>query len=260
MTRIACLLLAAAAALAAGCGSSCDVGDVTLYWTFTDPAGASHGCTVAGGVQVRIFVDGQPAEVPNQDPSYDCQPFNAGVDGITLLGFRDGDYAFQLEGYDASGNLLYLAQPTVAVRGCGNQRVDVALSPEYDDLKVAYGFADGGNCTVPGSSSAFSTTFIWYHLLDANGKLASAADASSFSQALPCSDTNRTFTIPSLPFASGYRLAGMEEVEIDADGRTYVVYRYNCVQGAPFDHLQAGDAVASQPLVTQGVVRPVYCF
>ena len=206
MRRLAALLLAATAAVA-GCGrTTCEVGDLVVYWTFTGSDGVARGCADAGVATVRIFVDGQPPAGPGGQADFNCDPFNTGVEGITLRSFFVGQPSqLQLEGYDAAGQLVYLDQRNVTARGCGGTRVDVALASTAADLTVNYTFAQG--CRVPTEGSTAPTTFIWYRLLDSGGNVVSAADVTQNQTAIPCSDTARTFVIPQLPFGQ-YTLRG----------------------------------------------------
>jgi hypothetical protein len=266
MSRAIPFVAAAVALAASGCTTShCDPAVVNVYWeTFTDAAGHPFNCSDLGsGVGgVQVFVNGQAQFL---DPSgrasqpIPCVPFSNGTEGVGLVDFAPGTYTIDVQGYDTNGQVRWEDQQTLVIPGntCGQTyTVDTNPTAIDGDLNVAYSFT--GNCRTPTAASSFPTTFIWYELLDQNGQLASAANRSLNSQAIPCSNGSRTFTIPALPFGT-YTVSGVQEVELLTDG-TFIVYRFNCVPVGPFSHLVSGDVVTVPPLADQQVGGTITCF
>jgi len=248
------LLLAAVALFVTGCGR-CDFSTVTVYWTFQNSGGSGLDCSQAGVAFIRILIDGQGiGPGPNgTNGELNCDPYGNGVEGITLTGFTSGTYSFEIDGLDSNGDLIFLDTESVSVRRCGNSTLNAVLTAG-SPLNVAYSL--GGACTAPTGQSPYPTTFIWLHILDANGNLAYASDAIGNSTAFPCS-AGGTLTIPGLPLGS-YTLQGMEEAEILATNAATVDH-YNCIAQS-FDHTQSGDTFTSEPLVAQASGAATTCF
>jgi hypothetical protein len=115
----------------------------------------------------------------------------------------------------------------------------------------------GGGCTVPSPDSAFPTTFIWFRLLDQDGRPFSAVDATQDPTALPCGAGDFTVLIPGALFGR-YTLAGLEEVEILRSGGAFVT-RYNCARTS-FQHLGSGNAWSPVPVLGPVLPGVASCF
>jgi hypothetical protein len=255
--RRAILLLAAVVAGASGCSNECNYGGtLTIYWQppqggFVTSSGDLLGCDDAGVSTVDVTINGSLVD------TFNCHA-SQNADGIQLTGFGDETVNVQLDAYSSSNEHLYQAVTSTTTTYCASRVLDVKLSSLKAEMNVAYSFTSGsGGCVTP-STNAYSTTFIWYRLVDSNGTLVSAANSSQNATAIPCS-ANRTFTVQDLPLNKYYAVNGIEEVELFADG-TYIVWRYNCNQSPSVLHSQAGDTVTADTMVVQAAGGRYQCF
>jgi hypothetical protein len=237
------ILFLAAGLIGSGC-YPCDRNDVALFWHFPNADGTVElGCSDAGVTRVQIAVDGVV------EATVDCTLADQRgdpVQGITLTNFARRPYAFQLDGLDASGAAVYSSAFTFEPSVCGLNTVDQFLTPMVGDLLVPYAFQGGGGCTAPSADSAFPTTFIWFRLLDQEGRIFSAVDQVQDPTALPCGAGDFTILVPGALFGR-YRLAGIQEVELRFDN-TSVVRRLNCVN-SEFQHLGTGNLWSPPPVM-----------
>jgi hypothetical protein len=248
------ILFLAAGLVGSGC-YPCDRNDVALFWHFPNADGTAElACADAGVSRVQIAVDGVV------EATVDCTLADQRgdpVQGVTLTNFARRPYSFQLDGLDARGVAVYSSafsfEPTV----CGLNVVDETLTPLVGDLLIPYAFQGGGGCSAPGPDSAFPTTFVWFRLLDQDGRLFSAVDATQDPTALPCGAGDFTILVPGALFGR-YTLAGIEEVEILRSGAA-VVRRYNCAR-ASFQHLGSGDAWSPVPQLGPVLPGAATCF
>jgi hypothetical protein len=105
----------------AGCASAA-MGNITFLWSF---AGASCAQTPSvASVQVQI-VGANGAEQLANGGSFPCN--TSGSDGIQLLGFAGGDYAYTLTGISAAYASIFQARGTLVVDG--NVAMAVDLKP-----------------------------------------------------------------------------------------------------------------------------------
>jgi hypothetical protein len=255
--RRAILLLAVVVAGASGCSNDCNSGGtLTIYWQtpqggFTSATGQLLGCDAAGVATVDVTINGTLVSTSN------CH-VSSSADGVQLFGFGDETVNVQVDAYSSSNEHLYQALTSTTTAFCANKVLDVTLTAVNADMNVAYSFRSGG-CMAPTTASPYSTTFIWYRLVDGSGKVVSAADQTQNSTAIPCSDTNRTFVVPSLALSQSYAIDGIEEVELDANG-SFIVWSYNCVQSPAVLHAQANDTVTAGPMVAQASGGTQVCF
>jgi hypothetical protein len=248
----ALLALVVTGSLSAGCGT-CDPAETVIDWTFTDAAGqTTTSCAAAGVATFRIFVNGHPQLDPRQD--LPCADYATGA----IIPAETNRDQIQIEAYDASGNLLYTSNDTVASRnGCGLTAYHANLQAQFGDLTLVYAL-QGGACTTPTAQSSSRNTYIWFELLDANGNVFSVVDRTHDQTAIPCGASSNTIVIPSVPFGN-YRLNGIQEVEIRAD-TSFIVYQYNCVPTVLFQHTQPNDVITAPAMVSQPPGGTTTCF
>lgn len=225
--RRAILLLAALTAGASGCSSNhCpNGGTLTVYWQppqggFT-ANGALLGCDQAGVATVDVYIDNQFSG------TFSCHGPSA--DGITLIGFDNQVVAVEIDGYDASRNLLYQGvvtnQPTTF---CADTFVDVTAPALTGNLTVQYGFTDSFTCS--------GGTYIWYTLLDAtrNQVIDEVGPSSINPQAIPCGST---ISLLDVPFGN-YTVTRIQEVQLS--GSTYSTAHATCSPQS-FGHFVTAD-------------------
>src|SRR5512146_2611901 len=238
------LLLVGSALLGGGC-NTCDVSDVALFWHLPNANNTAElTCDQAGVASVVITIDGasfDPLACTLQD--VDGNP----VQGITLTHFASGvQYAFQIDGLDSAGQVIYSTAFQYTPTGCGLKVLDETLTPLAGDLVIPYAFQGGGPCTPVSPASAYPNTYSWFQLIDQSGQLYSASDAQHDPTLIACNAATPTITIPGALFGR-YTLAGVEEVEIGFGG-TATVRRYNCTRPS-FQHAAAGDTWAPAPVL-----------
>lgn len=250
MRRAIPFLAAAAALTATGCTSShCDPSDVNVYWeSFTDVNGRTFTCAGSDVVGVQVFVDGQ-AQLLNssgQPQPVSCIPFpgQSSAAGVTLLAFTPGTYSIEVQAYDQTGNLKYLAQTSVVVPGnaCGQVlTVDTVPTQVADDLTVAYSITGGQACPA--------NSFVWYSLFDVTGNASfSAVDGQHSPQSVPCGSV---LTFPTALFGQ-YQLDFIQIVTPTGNPATpYAAVFQDCTPLA-FNH-SGRDGTTVPPLQTATV-------
>jgi hypothetical protein len=237
--RPAILILATALLGAAGCHTRrCDT-DITFFWHFPNASGtADLACSQAGVVNVEIIEDGF------SDGRFACTLSDVNgnaVQGVTLLNFATRAYQFELDGLDASGNIIYQDQLTFTPVGCADNQVDRSLTPLTGNLAIDFQFTDiGFTCTN-------TNTLIWYELLDRNGQVVDIVGPNNTPAALPCA--NGAIQLNQLPFGA-YTVSRIQEVE-PAAGGGFITDHATCTP-QPFQHLAPNDTVTVVVPVSTG--------
>lgn len=151
-TALSVLLLTGS--LSAGCGK-CDPPETAIYWTFTDASNRSTtSCLAAGVSTIRLFVN----DIPQYDVNGNQDLFCADYDrfGGAVISGQSANDVIQVEGWDAQGNLLYLARNNVSTNSCGLTTYNANLTAQAGSLTVNLkGF---GQCPING--------YVWYSLTD----------------------------------------------------------------------------------------------
>ncbi len=233
ITALFALLLAAS--LTVGCGH-CDPAETAVYWTFTDASNRVYqDCSQAGVATLRIFVNDKPqydAYTGQQDLR--CADYHTG--GAVVPAYTPHD-TIQVEAYDASGNLLYLSQDTVATNSCGLKQYDANLTAQQGQINVNLtGFAQ---CPLNG--------YVWYSLTD----VTDPANPVSFivdglhqnATSIPCAGF-----VPLGEFLFGtYRLDWIQIVQpTNSATQPYAALYQNCAPPQPWQH--AADDTFTVPL------------
>ncbi|MCC6335425.1 MAG: hypothetical protein IT380_15720 [Myxococcales bacterium] len=95
-------------------------GDVTFFWTFN-----GQSCAMVPSVtQVTIQIPGQT--LPSSG-TFPC--LNGGVNGIVLVGIRDGAYTYAIQGRNSAGAILYQLTGNLTVNGNVTVNADLAVAP-----------------------------------------------------------------------------------------------------------------------------------
>jgi hypothetical protein len=198
----AILLLVTAILGATGCNSRrCDTA-ITFLWHFPNASGTGElACNQAGVVNVEIIEDG------SSDGVFACTLTDVNgnaVQGITLTNFAVRNYQFELDGLDASGNIIHRDQFSFTPTGCVDNQLDRTLPAVTGNLAIDFRFQDiGFTCTNAG-------TFMWYELLDRNNQVIDIVGPSNSPTALPC--TSGAIALNQLAFGP-YTVSRIQEVE-----------------------------------------------
>lgn len=166
--------LAAAAAVAIGCGG--DEGDATLVvsWTFDSGDCASNGVRT-------VRVTWGPEGGATQTVDFTCE------DGSGRLGDvgDGGTFAITAEGLDASGAVLaesYGQTVTFGGGGTGGTPIEVHLHPAASDVTVSWSLADGGACPEGVILPYFVTLYVDPGAGELTEEVASAQESCSTGQ------------------------------------------------------------------------------
>ena len=223
---------------AAGCHSRRCETDVTFFWHFPNANGTAElACSQAGVVNVEIIEDGF------SDGVFPCSLADqAGnpVQGITLTDFAIRNYQFEIDGLDASGNIIYQDQFSFTPTACADNQVDRDLTPLTGNLAIDFQF------TVIGFACTNTNTFIWYELLDSSSQVVDVVGPNNTPLALPCSQG--AILLNQLPFGP-YTVSRIQEVEPSGGG--FISYHATCTPQS-FQHLVAGETVTVTVPVSSG--------
>lgn len=249
------IVLLSASVLGLSCGRHCDFRDVAVFWRFPNAnASADLSCADAGVQNVRITIDG------SVEGTFACllQDVNGSpVQGILLTDFANRAHQFQIEGLDASGNVIYLDQFTFTPSACGTNTADRTLTPIGGGMTIRYSFVGGANCTPP--QSGLPATYIWFELLGPNSSAVySTANHSTNTTAIPCGAGNATIVLQNAPFGD-YTLTRMQEVDLFADN-TFAIYHFRCAPTVTFQHRANGDVFDALPMAAQAPGGILTCF
>jgi hypothetical protein len=234
----AILILATAFLGATGCHSRRCETDITFFWHFPNANNTAElACSEAGVVNVEIIEDGF------SDGVFACSLADQNgnpVQGITLTNFAIRNYQFELDGRDASGNLIYQDQFSFTPAACADNQVDRSLTPLTGNLAIDFQFTDiGFTCSNP-------NTFIWYELLDHNSQVVDIVGPNNTPLALPCSQG--PILLNQLPFGP-YTVSRIQEVEPAGGG--FISHHATCTPQS-FEHLAAGETVTVAVPVSSG--------
>jgi hypothetical protein len=226
----AILLLAAVFLGATGCHSRRCETDITFFWHFPNANGtADLACSQAGVVNVEIIEDGF------SDGRFACTLSDRNgnpVQGVTLTNFATRTHQFELDGLDASGNIIFQDQFSFTPTSCADNQLDRSLTLVTGDLSIDFQFTDMG-------FTCFNAkTLIWYELLDRNNQTVDIVGPNNTPTALPCS--NGAIALNQLGFGP-YKVSRIQEVEFVTNGG-FIVHHATCTP-QPFQHLTAGETV-----------------